>query len=110
VVAVFEPRSYTAQRREFQEAYREALAGADRVVLAGLFHPERYTAETALDPHALVAAWRATGKPADYIPAPDDIVARLVPELQGGEVVLVMSNGGFGGIHGKLLEALARRV
>src|SRR5690606_10154377 len=46
VVGVFEPRSYTAQRREFQQQYRHAFAGADHVVLAGLFRPERYTAET----------------------------------------------------------------
>jgi UDP-N-acetylmuramate: L-alanyl-gamma-D-glutamyl-meso-diaminopimelate ligase len=109
VVAVFEPRSYTAQRREFQESYRQAFTGAQRIVLAGLFHPERYTEQTAMNPNELVDAWRADGKPADFIPAPDDIVAHLVPRLQGGEVVLVMSNGGFGGIHGKLLDALEPR-
>ena len=108
VVAVFEPRSYTAQRREFQADYERAFAAADRVVLAGLFHPERYTEQTAMNPHELVDAWRAAGIPADFIPAPDDIVARLTPELAGGEVVLVMSNGGFGGIHDKLLAALGR--
>ncbi len=107
IVAVFEPRSYTAQRKEFQVDYERAFATADRVVLAGLFHPERYTEQTAMNPHELVDAWRGAGKPADFIPSPDDIVARLTPELGGGEVVLVMSNGGFGGIHGKLLDALA---
>jgi len=107
IVAVFEPRSYTAQRREFQADYQNAFASADRVMLAGLFHPERYTAQTAMNPDELVAGWRAAGKRADFIPGADEIVARLVPELAGGEVVLVMSNGGFGGIHGKLLEALA---
>jgi UDP-N-acetylmuramate: L-alanyl-gamma-D-glutamyl-meso-diaminopimelate ligase len=106
VVAIFEPRSYTAQLREFQQAYGDAFAGADRVVLAGLFHPERYTAQTALDPQALVQRWRGEGKPADYVPDADEIVRRLVPDLKGGEVLLVMSNGGFGGIHGKLLNAL----
>jgi UDP-N-acetylmuramate: L-alanyl-gamma-D-glutamyl-meso-diaminopimelate ligase len=106
IVAVFEPRSYTAQRREFQEAYQRAFTDADAVILAGLFHPERYTAETALDPHRMVEGWRAEGKDAHYIPAADDIVRRLAPELRGGEVVLVMSNGGFGGIHQKLLDAL----
>ena len=107
LVAVFEPRSYTAQRREFQQPYQDAFAGADRVVLAGLFHPERYTAQTALNPLELVDAWRAQGKRADFIPSADEIVAKLAPELSGGEVVLVMSNGGFGGIHEKLLKALA---
>ncbi|HEX8694897.1 MAG TPA: UDP-N-acetylmuramate:L-alanyl-gamma-D-glutamyl-meso-diaminopimelate ligase [Longimicrobium sp.] len=107
LVAVFEPRSYTAQRREFQQPYQDAFADADEVILAGLFHPERYTAETALNPLELVAAWRAAGKEAHFIPAPDDIVAHLAPRLSGGEVVLVMSNGGFGNIHQKLLDALA---
>ncbi|HET9985974.1 MAG TPA: UDP-N-acetylmuramate:L-alanyl-gamma-D-glutamyl-meso-diaminopimelate ligase [Longimicrobiales bacterium] len=109
VVAVFEPRSYTAQRREFQGDYQRAMAGADRIVIAGLFHPERYTRDTGLDPIEMVAAWRAAGKPADYIPAADDIVRTLTPELRAGDVVLIMSNGGFGGIHGKLLEALRGR-
>jgi UDP-N-acetylmuramate: L-alanyl-gamma-D-glutamyl-meso-diaminopimelate ligase len=106
IVAVFEPRSYTAQRREFQADYAKAFAAADQVVLAGLFHPERYTAETAMNPHELVDGWRAAGKEAWFIPDPDEIVRHLVPRLRSGEVVLVMSNGGFGGIHGKLLDAL----
>jgi UDP-N-acetylmuramate: L-alanyl-gamma-D-glutamyl-meso-diaminopimelate ligase len=110
VVAVFEPRSYTAQRREFQEPYREALSGAERVVLAGLFHPERYTAETGMDPVQLIGELRAGGIPADYIPDVDEIVARVIGELRGDEVLLVMSNGGFGGIHRKLLDALAARA
>ncbi len=109
LVAVFEPRSYTAQRREFQSEYEQALASADEVVMAGLFHPERYTRQTALDPHELVAAWRAQGKPAAYIPAADDIVADLAPRLAPGDLVLVMSNGGFGGIHDKLLQRLRER-
>jgi UDP-N-acetylmuramate: L-alanyl-gamma-D-glutamyl-meso-diaminopimelate ligase len=104
--AVFEPRSYTAQRREFQEPYRRAFGGADAVVLAGLFHPERYTRETGLDPQELTEALRADGRPARYLPEPDDIVQLLASEAQPGDVVLVMSNGAFGGIHDKLLEEL----
>jgi UDP-N-acetylmuramate: L-alanyl-gamma-D-glutamyl-meso-diaminopimelate ligase len=107
VVAVFEPRSYTAQRREFQEPYREALSGADEVVLAGLFHPERYTETTGLDPYALVEEVSDDGTPARYIPEVDEIVVSLSESLRPGDVVLIMSNGGFGGIHGKLLATLA---
>jgi len=109
LVAVFEPRSYTAQRREFEEAYVRAFGGAEAVVLAGMFHPERYTEETGIDPERMVAAWRGEGKEADYIPEPDAIVRALTPRLEEGDLVVVMSNGGFGGIHGKLLEALARK-
>ena len=75
-------------------------------MLAGLFHPERYDSGTAMDPHRVIAALRDAGKTADYIPEVDEIVRRLVSEKRGNEVVLIMSNGGFGGIHGKLLEAL----
>src|SRR5687768_1543818 len=107
IVAIFEPRSYTAQRREFQEPYRKALAVADRVVLAGLFRPERYDEETGMDPDELTAALRADGVAADYIPEVDRIVATVAPEAKAGDVLLVMSNGAFGGIHDKLLEALA---
>jgi UDP-N-acetylmuramate: L-alanyl-gamma-D-glutamyl-meso-diaminopimelate ligase len=108
IVALFEPRSYSAQRREFQEPYRKALAGADRVVLAGLFHPERYDAQTGMDPRELVDALRADGVSADFIPEVDRIVASVAPEARAGDVLLVMSNGSFGGIHDKLLEALGR--
>jgi UDP-N-acetylmuramate: L-alanyl-gamma-D-glutamyl-meso-diaminopimelate ligase len=109
LVAIFEPRSYTAQRREFQEAYRAALGGADRVILAGLFHPERYTAETGMNPDELVASVTADGVPASYITDVAKIVEDVVGAIQGDEVILVMSNGGFGGIHQKLLDALGRR-
>jgi UDP-N-acetylmuramate: L-alanyl-gamma-D-glutamyl-meso-diaminopimelate ligase len=109
LVAIFEPRSYTAQRREFQEAYRQALSAADRVVLAGLFHPERYTAETGMDPHELVASIIGAGVPASHIVDVGEIVASVTGGLEGGEVILVMSNGGFGGIHQKLLDALTVR-
>jgi UDP-N-acetylmuramate: L-alanyl-gamma-D-glutamyl-meso-diaminopimelate ligase len=109
LVTVFEPRSYTAQRREFQDDYARAFGEADTVVIAGLFHPERYTSQTALDPNQLVDTWRLEGKTAEYIPEPDRIVEYLSGTLEGNEVVLIMSNGGFGGIHTKLLDALRTR-
>jgi UDP-N-acetylmuramate: L-alanyl-gamma-D-glutamyl-meso-diaminopimelate ligase len=109
IVAVFEPRSYTAQRREFQEDYARAFADAETIIIAGLFHPERYTSQTALDPNQLVETWRSAGKAAEYIPEYDRIVEHLSNSLRGNEVVLIMSNGGFGGIHGKLLDALQKK-
>jgi UDP-N-acetylmuramate: L-alanyl-gamma-D-glutamyl-meso-diaminopimelate ligase len=107
VVAIFEPRSYTAQRRDFQERFRSALATADSVVLAGLFHPERYDAGTGMDPSELVEGIRVEGLEAEYVPDVDEIVRRVVADARAGDVLLVMSNGGFGGIHEKLLAALA---
>ena len=109
LIAVFEPRSYTAQRREFQQAYGAALAEADHAIVAGLFRPERYDDATRLDPTQLVESLRARGIDADYEPAVDAIVGRIVRNARRGDVVLVMSNGGFGGIHDRLLAELRTR-
>jgi UDP-N-acetylmuramate: L-alanyl-gamma-D-glutamyl-meso-diaminopimelate ligase len=106
IIAVFEPRSYTAQRKIFQTAFESALAGADTAVIAGLYHPERYTPETAISPDEIVESLRKGGINACFIPRPADIVAHLTPELRQGDVVVVMSNGSFGGLHDLLLEAL----
>jgi UDP-N-acetylmuramate: L-alanyl-gamma-D-glutamyl-meso-diaminopimelate ligase len=108
IVAVFEPRSYTAQRREFQQDYVKAFRGADEIVFAALFRPDRYTKETALDLDELVRDLASTGKGAKQLKDADAIVADLTPRLKERDVVLVMSNGGFDGIHQKLLDALAR--
>jgi UDP-N-acetylmuramate: L-alanyl-gamma-D-glutamyl-meso-diaminopimelate ligase len=107
IVAVFEPRSYTAQRREFQDDYVKAFRGADEVVFASLFRPDRYTKETALDLEQLVRDLAALGKGAKQLKDADAIVSDLAPRMKKGDVVLIMSNGGFGGIHQKLLDALA---
>lgn len=105
LVAVYEPRSYTAQLRDFEDAYEAAFAAADEVILAGLFHPERY-GSNALDPAALVERWARAGKAAAYVPAVPDIVRHLGATARPGDVVLIMSNGGFGGLHEKLLQEL----
>ncbi|HSB11595.1 MAG TPA: UDP-N-acetylmuramate:L-alanyl-gamma-D-glutamyl-meso-diaminopimelate ligase [Blastocatellia bacterium] len=106
IVAIFEPRSYTAQIKLFQQAFEDALAEADEIIIAGLFHPERYTAETAISPNEMVDHWRARGREAHYIPTATEIVSDLTPRLRGGEIVVIMSNGSFDGIHAKLLNAL----
>jgi UDP-N-acetylmuramate: L-alanyl-gamma-D-glutamyl-meso-diaminopimelate ligase len=106
LVAVFEPRSYTAQRRDFQQPFEEALGQADKVIIAGLFHPDRYNADTAMRPDEMVQHLRTRDLEADYIPSPDDIVTHLVPRLRKGDVVIVMSNGAFGRIHDQLLRRL----
>jgi UDP-N-acetylmuramate: L-alanyl-gamma-D-glutamyl-meso-diaminopimelate ligase len=107
IVAVFEPRSYTAQRREFQNDYVKAFASADEIVFAALARPDRYTKETALDLDQLVRDLVSSGKGAKQLKDADAIVKDLVPRLKERDVVLIMSNGGFGGIHQKLLDSLA---
>ena len=108
LVAVYEPRSYTAQRREFQDEYANAFRGADEIVFASLYRPDRYTKETALDLQQLIRELSASGKGAKELKDADAIVKDLSPRLRERDVVLIMSNGGFGGIHEKLLDALAR--
>ena len=77
-------------------------------MLAGLFHPERYDRETSLDPEQVAASLRSDGVSADYIPEIDAIVEDMVRDAGAGDILLVMSNGSFGGIHDKLLTALGR--
>jgi UDP-N-acetylmuramate: L-alanyl-gamma-D-glutamyl-meso-diaminopimelate ligase len=86
----------------------KAFRGADEIVFAALFRPDRYTKETALDLDELVRDLASTGKGAKQLKNADAIVADLTPRLKERDVVLVMSNGGFDGIHQKLLDALAR--
>jgi UDP-N-acetylmuramate: L-alanyl-gamma-D-glutamyl-meso-diaminopimelate ligase len=106
IIAIFEPRSYTAQIKQFQEDFTEGLLVADKIIIAGLFHPERYTRETAICPDDMISTMREQGREADYIPSTDAIVSQLVPQLSSGDILVVMSNGSFGGIHDKLLNAL----
>ena len=108
IVAIFEPRSYTAQIKSFQQQFEDALAEGDEIIIASLFHPERYTPETAISPAEMLDHLRARGREAHFIASPDDIVSDLAPRLTGSEVVVIMSNGSFGGIHDKLLNALRR--
>jgi UDP-N-acetylmuramate: L-alanyl-gamma-D-glutamyl-meso-diaminopimelate ligase len=105
VRAVFEPRSASSCRKVFQEAFARSFSAADDLILAAVFRSnlpenERLSAEQ------LVADVAARGTAARYLPSIDDIVATLVRERKEGDQVVLMSNGGFGGIHAKLLDAL----
>jgi len=106
VVAVFEPRSYTARTRVFQDAFARALALADRVVVAAAHLPGKLPADQRISEEELVAAVRAAGTEAVFIPTVSAIVEALRGELRAGDRVVVLSNGGFGGIHEELLDAL----
>ncbi len=104
---VFEPRSFTARSRHFQEELAEALAEADEVVVAQVLHTKRLAAEDELSEEQLVRDARAKGTSATFVPEPDEIVRFLNERARGGDVILAMSNGSFGGFHDKLLAALA---
>lgn len=104
--AVFEPRSNTTRRRVFQEALPEALGQADGVCLAAVARAEKLAEEERLDTDLLMKTLRDRGLPAFYEPDADAIVTRLEAEARDGDVIIVFSNGGFGGIHEKLLQNL----
>jgi UDP-N-acetylmuramate: L-alanyl-gamma-D-glutamyl-meso-diaminopimelate ligase len=106
IVAVFEPRSNTSRRKVFQREFIEALAEADAAILAGVFGADRIPDAERLSPEEVVAGLRETGRPAEYIREVDDIVARLAGSCRPGDLVLLMSNGGFGGIQEKLKRVL----
>jgi UDP-N-acetylmuramate: L-alanyl-gamma-D-glutamyl-meso-diaminopimelate ligase len=107
LIAVFEPRSRTSCHATFQDAYVEAFAPADYVIVSRVYDAQR-AAEMGgvLDIEKLIDAVDSTNKPAFAITEVDEIVAQLRKEMRSGDVVAVMSNGGFGGIHEKLLSAL----
>ncbi|MBI4083725.1 MAG: UDP-N-acetylmuramate--L-alanine ligase [Candidatus Lambdaproteobacteria bacterium] len=108
--AVFEPRSFTARSDRFQGEFGAAFAGADRVVLANPFRSD-YSAGKArpLDSGAVAAELRGRGVWAEACGDATAVLARLVELTQAGDVVLVMSNGGFDNLHERLLAALRAR-
>ncbi len=105
--AVLEPRSNTLRRNVLEEALVESLALADRSVLAAVFKSEAIPAGERLHPENVVAALRARGLESAVYADADAIVAAIAPELRPGDVVAILSNGGFGGIYEKLPKALA---
>jgi UDP-N-acetylmuramate: L-alanyl-gamma-D-glutamyl-meso-diaminopimelate ligase len=106
IVAVFEPRSWTTRKKIFQKVYPQSFVPADYVIIAPLFEAFRVAADEQLSVDELIEDLRAAGKQAFSIQGADAIVEHLAPALQADDVVVIMSNGGFGGIHQKLLDAL----
>jgi UDP-N-acetylmuramate: L-alanyl-gamma-D-glutamyl-meso-diaminopimelate ligase len=104
--AVFEPRSASSCRRVFQDDFAKAFTGADEVVFAPVFRSSLPEGERLSIPQ-LVSDLRCAGIAARESASVDDIVADVTREHRPGDLVVIMSNGGFGGIHRKLLEALA---
>jgi UDP-N-acetylmuramate: L-alanyl-gamma-D-glutamyl-meso-diaminopimelate ligase len=104
--AVFEPRSNTTRRAVFQHDLPKAFAQADGVFIAQVARLDQLPEDQRLDPERVVADIAAQGKPSFYEPTADDIVEKLKPLVQSGDVIVVFSNGGFDGIHKKLLERL----
>jgi UDP-N-acetylmuramate: L-alanyl-gamma-D-glutamyl-meso-diaminopimelate ligase len=105
--AIFEPRSATSCRRIFQDDFARAFGKADKVILPAVFRSSLPEAER-LSAEELISALKTSGIDARYIPQTDEIVKVVARESRQGDLVVVMSNGGFDNIHQKLLTALAQ--
>jgi UDP-N-acetylmuramate: L-alanyl-gamma-D-glutamyl-meso-diaminopimelate ligase len=104
--AVLEPRSNTLRRNVFERELVESLALADEVVLAQVFKSEAIPLNERLEPEHVVSALIAKSVPAVLCADADAIVKEIVPRVKYGDVVAILSNGGFGGIYEKLPKAL----
>jgi UDP-N-acetylmuramate: L-alanyl-gamma-D-glutamyl-meso-diaminopimelate ligase len=109
VWALLEPRSNTLRRNVFERQLAEALALADRVILAGVFKQDRIPEAERMNIDHVREITTQRGGQVELGGTADEIAAQVAAQSQPGDVLLVMSNGGFGGIHGKLLRALQSR-
>ncbi len=108
--AICEPRSNTLRRKVFQHELGRSLAVADHIVLTKIFKPEAIAEVDRLSTEAVVRDLNAQGKPAIEAADADEIVDRIASQLRSGDVIAILSNGGFGGIYEKLPERLRQLV
>jgi UDP-N-acetylmuramate: L-alanyl-gamma-D-glutamyl-meso-diaminopimelate ligase len=108
--AIFEPRSATSCRRVFQADFARAFesAGADEIVLASVFR-QSLPEDQRLSIDDLIATLQKSGHRARHVPTVPEIVSVVASEAGEDDIVVVMSNGGFGGIHELLLAGLRDR-
>jgi UDP-N-acetylmuramate: L-alanyl-gamma-D-glutamyl-meso-diaminopimelate ligase len=106
VWAIFEPRTNTTRRAIFQQELPDALKLADGVFISQVARLDQIPEKERLDPNAVVESIAASGRPAFYEPDAAHIIEKLVPLLEPKDIVAIFSNGGFDGIHEKLLAAL----
>ncbi len=106
--AVFEPRSNTSRRKVFQRDYVKAFAVADQVIISGVFQKaaDQVAASDLFSPEQLAADLVARGTAARALPDADTITDALAAQARSGDVILLMSNGSFGGLREKLVAAL----
>ena len=108
--AVLEPRSNTLRRRIFEKELAQSLATADEVVIASIFKPEAIAEDDRLRVDAVAKGVAKLGKRSRELVDADAIVKAITPELKSGDVVAILSNGGFGNIYEKLPQAIAGRA
>jgi len=108
--AVLEPRSNTLRRNVFERELVDSLALADRVILDSVYQHQRIPEGERLHPEQVIAALNAAGTPAELCTDVAAIVATLERQLRPGDVVAILSNGGFDGIYEKLPARLRERA
>ena len=109
LIAVLEPRSNTLRRNIFEADLIESLALADEVILAAVFQSGAIPAAERLHPETVTQALSARGTPAQTLADAPAIVAALAPRLISGDIVAILSNGGFGDIYNLLPQALQQQ-
>jgi UDP-N-acetylmuramate: L-alanyl-gamma-D-glutamyl-meso-diaminopimelate ligase len=107
--AVLEPRSNTLRRNVFERELVDSLALADGIVVAGVFKSQSIPEAERMHPEKVVAALVSAGHDASFFPTADAIVNGLTPRLKPGDVVAILSNGGFDGIYEKLPRRLEQQ-
>jgi len=106
--ALFEPRSATNRRNTHQDAYVRAFGGADRVVLGSHKRLEEVPKEERFDPSQVSEALNAAGVEAKAVEDPKAVAQWVIEQSEPGDVLMVFSNGDFGGLHAMLQEGLSK--
>jgi len=104
--AIFEPRSWTCRKNTHQKAMDDCFNQADVVIIADVYRKDQIPESQRYQPERTVTNLLHGGKTAHFIPTADEIVAFAAEKVNPGDVVVIMSNGGFDNIHQKLLERI----
>jgi UDP-N-acetylmuramate: L-alanyl-gamma-D-glutamyl-meso-diaminopimelate ligase len=107
IMAVFEPRTNSSMRKVFQAVYPAAFDAADLVFLRRPSRLDKIPEGERFSTEELAAEITRRGRPCSFFPGTDELLAGLLPLLASGDVVVIMSNGGFDNIHARLLDSIA---
>jgi UDP-N-acetylmuramate: L-alanyl-gamma-D-glutamyl-meso-diaminopimelate ligase len=107
--AIYEPRSATSRRNVFQDDIARALGLADCIAVPALFRPEKVPGGERLDLDRLIKDLRGMGRRAWNLSTVEDIIQKVCEEIRSDDLIVIMSNGGFGDIYTKLPSALEQQ-
>jgi UDP-N-acetylmuramate: L-alanyl-gamma-D-glutamyl-meso-diaminopimelate ligase len=110
LLIVFEPRTNSSRRAVFQQQYEQAFQGADQVLVREIVPLTNVPVEEQFSSGQLAAALKKQGVSAEYFPDTAAILAALTEQVRSGDVVAILSNGGFDNIHEQLLGLLRKRT